>query len=180
MSARAVGGSACRDGTLTRVGAKKSDAKAVGARTLAGMTGKQLPCAIAAAVVLSAVLGVPCFAQNAAPVGQSVPAATGAQPQVAQHVYRVGGSVTAPKLVKHVEPEFSAQARKDKIDGLVMLSLVVGADGFPYDIKVVRAAGHGLDEKAIEAVSQWRFEPGAKDGEPVPVEIRVEVNFRRY
>jgi protein TonB len=159
---------------------EKSAAEAVSARTLAGMTGKQLLCAIATAAVLSAVLNVTCFAQNAASGGQSNPAATGTQPPGAQQVYRVGRGVTAPKLLKHVEPEFSAQARKDKVDGLVILSMVVGADGLPYDIQVLRGAGHGLDEKAIEAVSQWRFEPGTKDGEPVPVEIRVEVNFHRF
>ena len=59
-----------------------------------------------------------------------------------------------------------------------MLGLVVGPDGKPRDIKVQRTLGLGLDEKAIEAVSTWRFEPALKDGKPVPVQINVEVKFR--
>ena len=159
---------------------EKSVAKTAGAGTLAGMTGKHLLCAIATAAVLGAVLDVTCIAQGEASGGQSNPAAAGAEPQSAQHVYRVGRGVTAPKPWKRVDPEFSAQARKDKTQGVVLLSMVVGADGLPHDIQVVRSLGHGLDEKAIEAVSQWRFEPGTKDGEPVPVAVMVEVNFRRF
>ena len=61
-----------------------------------------------------------------------------------------------------------------------MLWLVVSADGKPQQIKVQRQLGMGLDEKAIEAVRQWRFDPARKDGQAVPVMINVEVNFRLY
>jgi TonB family protein len=54
----------------------------------------------------------------------------------------------------------------------------VGPDGDAHDIKVIRSLGLGLDEKAIEAVSQWKFKPGMKDGEPVNVAVTVEVTFR--
>jgi len=57
---------------------------------------------------------------------------------------------------------------------------VVSADGKPQQIRVQRPLGMGLDEKAIEAVRQWRFEPAKKDGQAVPVMINVEVNFRLY
>ncbi len=61
-----------------------------------------------------------------------------------------------------------------------MLWLIVGPDGKPHDIKVARALGMGLDQKAIEAVRNWKFEPAMKDGKPVAVQINVEVNFRLY
>jgi periplasmic protein TonB len=61
-----------------------------------------------------------------------------------------------------------------------VLWLVVGADGLPREIKVQRTLGLGLDEKAIEAVKQWKFKPAMKDGNPVAVRISVEVNFHLY
>jgi protein TonB len=91
--------------------------------------------------------------------------------------YRVGGDVTAPKVLKHVEAEFSDEARRKKVQGTMLLSVVVGADGNPHDIRVVSGLGHGLDENAIKALKQWRFEPASKDGQPVPTIIRVEVTF---
>ena len=93
-------------------------------------------------------------------------------------VYRVGGDVSAPLLVSKVEPEYSEEARKAKFSGAVMLSLVVGADGVPRDIHVVRQLGLGLDEKAIEAVMKWRFRPGRRGGQSVATQATVEVTFR--
>lgn len=92
--------------------------------------------------------------------------------------FRVGGEVSAPILVSKVEPEYSEEARKAKFSGAVLLSLVVGADGVPRDIHVVRQLGLGLDEKAIEAVMKWRFRPGMKGGRPVATQATVEVTFR--
>ena len=94
--------------------------------------------------------------------------------------YRVGGGVSAPKVVYDPDPEYSEEARKAKYQGTVVLWLVVAPDGHPQQIRVQRSLGMGLDEKAIEAVRQWRFEPAKKDGQPVPVMINVEVNFRLY
>jgi periplasmic protein TonB len=94
--------------------------------------------------------------------------------------YRVGGGVSAPKVVYDPDPEYSEEARKSKFQGTVVLWLVVSPDGKPQQIRVQRSLGMGLDEKAIEAVRQWRFEPAKKDGQPVPVMINVEVNFRLY
>lgn len=92
--------------------------------------------------------------------------------------FRVGGGVSAPQLVFKVDPEYSEQARKSKFQGVVLLSLVVQKDGTVRDIRVVRALGLGLDEKAVEAVRQWRFRPGEKAGVPVDVSAQVEVIFR--
>ena len=95
-------------------------------------------------------------------------------------VYRVGGGVSAPKEIYSPEPEYSEEARKVKHMGVVVLRLVVGPDGVPRDIHVVRTLGLGLDEKAIEAVKMWRFEPGKKDGKPVATIANIEVNFHLY
>ncbi len=94
--------------------------------------------------------------------------------------YRVGGGVSAPKALFAPDPEYSEEARKAKYQGTVVLWLVVGADGKPHEIKVQRSLGMGLDEKAREAVMQWRFEPAKLNGQSVPVQINVEVNFRLY
>ena len=95
-------------------------------------------------------------------------------------VFRVGGGVSAPKIIYQPDPEYSEEARKAKYSGTCMLWLIVGQDGRPRDIRVARTLGLGLDEKAIEAVKTWRFEPAMKDGKPVAVMINVEVSFRLY
>jgi TonB family protein len=95
--------------------------------------------------------------------------------------YRPGiGGVTPPRELYAPDPEYSEQARQVKFQGSVLLWMVVGADGRPKDVRVVRSVGLGLDEKALQAVSTWRFEPGRKDGQPVATQINVEVNFRLY
>jgi len=93
-------------------------------------------------------------------------------------VYRVGGGVTAPSLLYKKEPEYSEEARKAKYQGTVLLYVEVDASGKATNIKVQRSLGLGLDEKAIEAVKQWKFKPGYKDGKPVTVAATIEVNFR--
>ena len=93
-------------------------------------------------------------------------------------VFRVGGGVTAPSLLLKVEPEYSEEARKAKHQGTVLLSVEVDTSGRATNIKVARSLGLGLDEKAIEAVKQWKFKPGYKDGKPVIVAATIEVNFR--
>jgi protein TonB len=94
--------------------------------------------------------------------------------------YRVGGGVSGPRLTFSPDPEYSEEARKAKFQGTCVLWVVVGADGRPRDIRVARTLGLGLDEKAIEAVKTWRFEPGKKDDKPVATMINVEVTFRLY
>ncbi len=95
-------------------------------------------------------------------------------------VFRVGGGVSPPKTLYAPDPEYSEEARKAKFQGTCVLWLIVGPDGRPRDIHIARSLGLGLDEKAIEAVKQWKFEPAMKDGKPVAVQINVEVDFRLY
>jgi TonB family protein len=93
-------------------------------------------------------------------------------------VYRVGGGVTAPVLLYKKEPEYSEEARKAKYQGTVLLYIEVDPSGKATNIRVQKSLGLGLDEKAMEAVKQWKFKPGYKDGKPVTVAATIEVNFR--
>jgi len=91
---------------------------------------------------------------------------------------RGAGLVTRPSLVQRVDPIYTEEARAGKVEGAVMLSIVVGTDGRAGSITVTRSLGFGLDQKAIEAVQQWVFKPGEKNGVPVNTRAAVEVNFR--
>jgi periplasmic protein TonB len=93
-------------------------------------------------------------------------------------VYQPGGGVSAPRVLIKVDPDYSEDARKAKYQGTVLLSVVVDEHGIVRDIRVLRPLGLGLDQKAIEAVAQWKFRPGMKDGKPVAVQATIEVNFR--
>src|ERR1019366_3041129 len=93
-------------------------------------------------------------------------------------VFRVGSGVRAPRLISKVEPKYSTEALTAKLQGTVLLYVVVDENGNPGDVRVLRPLGLGLDQKAVEAVQTWRFEPGLKDGKPVPVEAQIGVNFR--
>jgi periplasmic protein TonB len=88
--------------------------------------------------------------------------------------------VTLPVVIYNPEPSFSDEARKSKTQGSVVLMLVVGTDGRTYDVRVQNSLGMGLDEKAIETVSTWRFHPATLNGQPVAARIAVEVNFHLY
>ena len=92
----------------------------------------------------------------------------------------MGNGVTAPALLYKVEPEYTELARNAHVEGLVVLYVEVDPEGKAINPRVVRTLGYGLDEKAIEAVRMWKFEPARKDGQPVAVQINVEVNFRLY
>lgn len=92
----------------------------------------------------------------------------------------IGGGVSKPVVLYSVDPEFSEEARKAKFSGNVMVYLWVDQDGKPSHIRVVRGVGMGLDEKAIEAVRQYRFKPAMKDGKPVTVDLYFEVNFQIF
>ena len=95
-------------------------------------------------------------------------------------IFHVGGGVSPPRVIYQVDPEFSEEARKAKYQGTCTLMLIVDKAGHPSNIRVASSLGMGLDEKAIEAVKNWRFEPSMKNGQPVNVEIAVEVEFHLY
>ena len=92
--------------------------------------------------------------------------------------YRVGGGVSAPKAIYHPDPQYPIAARDSNLPATVILWVIVGPDGLPHEIRVAQAAGHGFDENAIEAVQKWRFKPAKKDGQPVAVQINVQIHFK--
>jgi len=93
-------------------------------------------------------------------------------------VYRIGNGVSAPSVVEKVTPPYSDEGRASGLAGTVKLSVVVGKDGSATDVRVFQQVGLGLDERAVEAVRKWKFKPGFKDGNPVPVIANIDVNFR--
>lgn len=93
-------------------------------------------------------------------------------------VLKVGSGVAAPAVIFKKDPAYSPEARAAKYQGTVLLFVEIGPDGLAHNIQVKRGLGLGLDEQAVLAVSQWRFRPGAKDGQPVTVAATIEVNFR--
>ncbi len=95
-----------------------------------------------------------------------------------QDPLKVGGGVSAPKPVYTVDPEFTDQARGAKLQGTVVVHVIVGPDGRAHYIRVVQHLGMGLDEKALEAIRQWKFQPAMKDGQAVAVAVNIEVTFR--
>ena len=88
------------------------------------------------------------------------------------------GETRSPRLQSKVEPECTAEARKERIIGSVLLGTEIDESGQPLDIEVIRSLGHGLDEEAIEALEKWQFEPGRKDGEPIKVKAQIQISFR--
>ena len=93
-------------------------------------------------------------------------------------VYRAGGSVSAPRLIKEVKPKYTSEALLKRTQGTVSLEVVVTADGCASQIRIVRSLDPGgLDEEAVAAVAQWRFEPGRLGAAPVDVLVTIELDF---
>lgn len=107
--------------------------------------------------------------------GQPIPV-----PHSTEKVLRVGPGVSPPRAVYDPNPEFSEDARLAKFHGTVTLSLIVDASGKVVDVRITTPLGLGLDEKAVEAVRTWKFEPAKIADEAVPVQIGVETDFHLY
>jgi TonB family protein len=93
---------------------------------------------------------------------------------------KIGGGVIAPKAIFQPEAVYSDKARRDKIQGTCVVTLVIDPHGMPQDIHMARRLDPGLDQNAIEAVSRYRFKPAYREGEPVPTKVSVEVRFALY
>jgi TonB family protein len=115
------------------------------------------------------------------PVATGAPkaAATAAPPPpLPPGVLRVGNGVTPPAVIFKTEPSYTEEARAAKVQGSVVLNVVVGPDGRAQQVSVLRSLDPGLDQKAVETVGTWKFKPGMKDGQPVAVQAQIEINFR--
>jgi len=94
--------------------------------------------------------------------------------------YRAGEGVTPPKPIHKTEPRYTTEARRAQIQGTVVLQVTVDEKGSPREITIVSPLGFGLDDRAREAVSQWTFRPGLKNGQPVKTVTTIPVDFRLF
>jgi protein TonB len=94
-------------------------------------------------------------------------------------VYRPGNGVTLPRVLREVKPQYTSDAMRAKVQGTVLLECVVRTDGSVTDVQVVRSldSTFGLDQEAVKAAGQWRFQPGTRMGEPVAVLVTIELTF---
>jgi len=92
-------------------------------------------------------------------------------------VYEPGGDVKPPKLVHYVEPAFSPSSKEAYVEGTVKISTVVTREGVATNLRVTSGLNAEEDQTAIDAVKQWKFQPGTKAGQPVNVHVNVEVTF---
>jgi len=99
--------------------------------------------------------------------------------QAGRKIYKVSDEgVVAPRVIEKLEPNYTQEAKDAKIQGRVKLAAVIDVDGKAHDINVVEGLDNGLDANAVTAVQNWRFQPAQKAGEPVPVAVQIEINFR--
>jgi TonB family protein len=105
----------------------------------------------------------------------------GAGPGVGPGVYTVGGGVSAPVPIYQPLPLYTEEARKARIEGIVLLQAIIRKDGTVDSFRVIRGLGYGLDESAINTIAtKWRFKPGMLNGQPVDVMANIEITFRLY
>lgn len=96
----------------------------------------------------------------------------------AEKIYKVGPGIVPPKVLEKSEPQYTEEARAAKLEGTVALTIVVGTDQRAHDIKITKSLDSGLDASAINSIKTWRFQPGTKNGKPVPVQAHIQVNFK--
>jgi TonB family protein len=135
-----------------------------------GLAGKNANCLFS-----SEILAIPGVISAEGPAPKEIPVVSSSP-----GIFRVGGGVSAPMQSYAPEPEFSEAARALKFQGTATLALLINKDGTTANIRVLQPLGAGLDARAVHAVQTWKFHPAEKNGEPVPVQIAVEVDFRLY
>jgi TonB family protein len=92
--------------------------------------------------------------------------------------YRPGSGITAPSILREVKPDYTEEGRRRNLEGDVVLEIVVRSDGTVGSVKLLQGLGAGLDERATEAVRQWRFSPARRYGTPVDVVVEVAMEFK--
>jgi TonB family protein len=124
----------------------------------------------------SQVVAAPALAAT-----KPAPKADGGISASEEPIYQVGGPVSDPVPVQRPMPAFTAQARERKVQGSVLLAVVIGKDGAVRNVKVLRGLGYGLDESAADTVGKrWLFKPSILNGQPVTVQAMIEVTFHLY
>ena len=113
------------------------------------------------------------FGDNAGSAGAPIEGRT----YQGQPVYKSGGGVTLPKAVYMPNPAYTDRAREQKLTGIVVLAVIVTPEGNAGDVKVVQALDPDFDKSAVDTVRQWKFHPATKEGQPVAVQINVEISF---
>jgi TonB family protein len=116
--------------------------------------------------------------QKFGPLKESPAEAILSTPKDLSNPDHIGGEVSAPIPLVFPEAQFSDEARNARYQGVCLISLIVDSQGMPRNPRIIRPLSYGLSEKAMEAVNKYRFKPAMKNGEPVPVMITVQVNFR--
>ena len=84
---------------------------------------------------------------------------------------------TPPQVIRNAAPEYTEEARNARVKGTVVLTAQIGTDGIAHDIRVVKHMDYGLDDKAVECLSKWLFQPGTIDGVPRSWSVTVEIAF---
>jgi TonB family protein len=97
--------------------------------------------------------------------------------QSVEHAVAITDDITPPQLSEVASPDYTVEAKKKRIEGSVILEIVVDRKGDVVAAKVLKGLGYGLDENAILAVKEWKYKPAEKDGEPVAVKMEVTVDF---
>ncbi len=92
--------------------------------------------------------------------------------------YRPGSGITPPRVLKEVKADYTEEARQRGLSGDVVMEIVVRADGAVGDVRILQGLGSGLNERAAQAVRQWRFAPATRQGAPVDVIVEVAVEFK--
>lgn len=111
--------------------------------------------------------------------GQGVGIGSGGPKGFGDGAYQIGNGVSSPIPVREVKPQYTAEAMRAKVQGTVWLQCIVMPDGTVGNVEIVRSldSSFGLDQEAIKAAKQWRFRPGMRQGEPVPVLVTIELTF---
>jgi periplasmic protein TonB len=92
--------------------------------------------------------------------------------------YRPGSGISAPAIIREVKPDYTEEGRRRAIEGDVVLEIVVRADGSVGNVKLLQGLGAGLDQRAMEAVREWKFSPARRYGTPVDVIVEVAMEFK--
>jgi TonB family protein len=156
------------------------------------MSKRRIIISLACVVVLTLLAGLaiirrfPLKAGSAPPVASNPVIAVGAPPaaphpvQVAPEIFSVGYGVSAPVPIYKPEPPYTKEARVAKLQGTVILSIVIGAAGAVQDVRIEKPLDPGLDQNAVNTIKTWKFDPAMKDGKPVACKVTVEVGFRIF